>query len=214
MLPLKSNSQTEDTVSAYLQRKDRVTYVFPNNLLESVRKDAPSKHLDILLNVPRLRTGKLHNELEEALALLLSLGHSQRPEPLQVPAYPVLLLDRKPHPDQRLQEVDTINAGYIALFPFRPPDATDANGIGIGRGSIALRNRSEGRMDGASILLSPELNQPPATIPFLARPVQCHFAQLSLDLQYRLVVGIHRVVWESRARPTVRVTVTTLIDLL
>jgi len=147
-------------------------------------QNAPCEDLNILLDVSGLRARKLHDELEEPLTILLSLGHGQGPEAFEIAPYHVLLLDREAHGDQRFQQVDTIDTCHKAFVPLRPPDAADADGACR---PISLRDWPEGGVDCTPPLLPPELDQPPLVIPFLCGPVFRHVAQISLDLQYRLV---------------------------
>ena len=79
------------------------THIFANDFLQRVRQDLPWKHLDILLDVARLRIGELHDELEEVLAVGLAFGNGHRSETFEVAADAILLFHRESHGHQRLQ---------------------------------------------------------------------------------------------------------------
>lgn len=56
------------------------TYVFANDLLQRGSQIFPVEYLDILLDIPRFRSGKCHDDLEKLLAIRFALGHCQWPE--------------------------------------------------------------------------------------------------------------------------------------
>src|SRR4051794_16619600 len=66
--------------------------VFRDDLGQCLSQDAPWKHLDVLLNVPRLRVSKRHDDFEELFALGLRLADCQWSEPLEVASDSVLLV--------------------------------------------------------------------------------------------------------------------------
>ena len=78
--------------------------------------------------------GELHDQLEEALPLLLALGHRQQPE--ATPSPPPSPPDDEARGDRRLEQVDSANAGGEALVPLGPPNAADSHGV---RRLVALR---------------------------------------------------------------------------
>ncbi|KAJ2969426.1 hypothetical protein NUW54_g12965 [Trametes sanguinea] len=91
------------------------TYVFRYDLIEGLGQHRPIKHLHILLNVPWLGGGEVHDLLEELLRANLILGDGLRAETLQVPTDPVLLLDVEDVPDEALEEEDDVDGSDAAL---------------------------------------------------------------------------------------------------
>lgn len=76
------------------------TYIFADNLLQSMRQDLPGIDLDVFFNVSRLGLRETHDDLEEFLAVRLGLRHRERPEALEIPTDAIFLLHRKPNRHQ------------------------------------------------------------------------------------------------------------------
>lgn len=106
-------------------RRAGIDAVLANNLLEGRFKNFPWEYLDVLLNVAGLGVGKAHDDLEELLAIWLSLGDCLRMEAFQVTANTVLLLDTETvrRGDQLLEKVNSVDRCDITLAFFGPPDA-------------------------------------------------------------------------------------------
>ena len=71
------------------------TYVFADDLVQSLLKYRPVENLDIFLDNSRLWLGKSHNELEEVLALGFTFRCSVWLVALQIATNAVLLVDAK-----------------------------------------------------------------------------------------------------------------------
>lgn len=76
------------------------TYIFPNDLLQCMCENFPWKYFHVLLDIPRLRVGKIHDNLEKILAVRLSFRDCGRSETFEVAADPIFLLHRKSYGDQ------------------------------------------------------------------------------------------------------------------
>ncbi len=143
------------------------THVFPDNLLQRRAKDTPGEHLDILFDIPRLRIRERHDQLEEILCARLVLGDRDRPEPLEIPPYPILLLDRESQADQCLEQVNRVDRSHKTFILVRSVDARDDNAV---RDVFGLLDRSESGVNDRAILPSPELDQSSLRMPFLLVP--------------------------------------------
>lgn len=92
-------------------------------------EDPPREHLDILLNIPRLRVRESHDDLEELLAFRLGLGNGEWTEPFEISANPIFLFDGEAHANKTFQKIDGVYASHVALIFALPIDATDANAV-------------------------------------------------------------------------------------
>lgn len=54
------------------------------------------KEFDVFLNIPWLGIGRLHDDIEEFLAIHLGLGHRERSADFEVSSDTVLFFDREP----------------------------------------------------------------------------------------------------------------------
>lgn len=160
------------------------TYVFADDLLQGHRQDLPGEDLDILLDVTRFGIGESHDDLEELLAIGLSLGHGEWSEPLQVATNAVLLLDCEASGYKLLKEVDGVDTGDKALVLLLPPDATDAHTVVW---SLVDCHGSKCRRDCATRLRSLEVYDSSLGIPLFHGPVLGHGVQVSLYFQDSLV---------------------------
>lgn len=159
------------------------TYIFANDFFQGMAQDFPGEDLDILLDVPRLWRRETHDDLEKVITLRLRLRNSERPKAFKIPPNSILLLDGKPHADQRLEQVNGIHARDEAFLPPGPVDAADANTVWC---PILWGNRPEVGMDGAPALESSELDQTPLHIELLPAPILGHGIQVAVEFQYCL----------------------------
>ena len=120
--PTSTNCRVRQTI------QEKKTYVFGNDLVESLGQHSPVEDLDVLLDVPRFRRGKVHDLLEELLGANLVLGHGLWAEALEVPADPVLLLDVEDVADETLEQEDDIDRRDTALRSRRLPGPTASGG--------------------------------------------------------------------------------------
>lgn len=172
-----------------LQRKKSTTYVFTNDLLQRMAKYPPGEYFDVLLNIARLWGGEAHDHLEEVFAIGFCFRNSKWPEAFQVPANTILLFHGESNTNQRLKEVDRIDARYEAFIFTIPVDATNADTVGS---TVFGSNWVKIRMDGAPTLHTSELNQATLGLTLLFGPAFCHRVQAAIELQNSLR-GIHGI---------------------
>ena len=105
--------------------------VLSNNLLEGRLQNLPGKHLDVLLDIAGFGVGKAHDDLEELLAVGLSLGHRLGVESFQVTADTVLLLDTETgwRGNKLLEKINSVDRCDITLALFSPPYARNADAV-------------------------------------------------------------------------------------
>jgi len=165
-----------------------VTCIFANDLLQGRCQDPPWEDLHVLLDVARFGVRKPHDQLEEVLAIRLSLRHRRWAETLKVSPDPILLLDREANCDQRLEQRDRVHTRDVTLLLLRPPDAADADGVW---NAVLWSDRFETRGDDAAVLLASELNEASLCFPLLWCPFLYHCVEVASELD--LSLGVRRV---------------------
>ena len=58
---------SNNSLASLTCKKESVTHVFREDLVYCLRQGFPVEHLDVLLNIARLRSGKIHDLREEIL---------------------------------------------------------------------------------------------------------------------------------------------------
>lgn len=99
--------------------------VFAYDFLESMGQQSPSKHFDILFDIPWFRVREIHDQLEKVCRVVPAFADGQGTEAFQVASDPVLLLHGKLDANQTLQEIDTVHGGDEVVIAFLPVDAGD-----------------------------------------------------------------------------------------
>jgi hypothetical protein len=97
--------------------------VFAYDFLESMGQQSPSKHFDVLFDIPWFWVGEIHDQLEEGRAVFPAFANGQGSEAFQVASDPILLLHGKPDANQALQEINTVYRGDEVVVTFLPVDA-------------------------------------------------------------------------------------------
>lgn len=160
-----------------LGEKSNHTHVFPNDLLQSMAQDLPRENLHVLLDIAGLRCWEPHDDLEEFLTVRLSLGNSKWSETLQVSPNSILLFHSEPHPNQRFEKVNGIDARHKALVFIVPVDAADADAV---RSALLGSNGRKVCMDGAAMLVAAELYQTPFGIMLILTPALGHRVKVAI----------------------------------
>jgi len=153
-------------------------------------QDFPGEHLHILLDVARLGMRKAHDGFEKILTVNLGLGHCQWAESFQVAADSVLLFDSESDADKGFKQIDCVDTGDKVFILFFPPNATDADAAGA---AILRSDRVEFGSDRAVTLCALELDQTSASRVLLGGPVLRHGVKVTLELEGRLVMGVHSI---------------------
>ena len=171
---------------------EKATHVFSDDFLQCLAQHVPWKHLDILFNIPRLRVGKAHYELEKLFRARLALADRDRPEPFQVSPDPVLFLPRKATPDERFEEVDRIDRrdiAHVGLFAVDTRDDDTAARLLLLFEPFGLRDGVADGSDGRAGLSAPELDETAAVRPFFRRPPTGHVAEVRAEIEGRFGDG-------------------------
>lgn len=152
-------------------------------------QDLPWENLDVFLDIPRLRIRKPHDDFEKLFTVSFGLGYRERSEPFEVTSNPVLLLNGEAHSDERLKQEDRVNARHVTVFLLLPPDAADADTVGL---TVLWCHGLKVGMDGASVLSPSELNETALRIPLLDAPLFRHQVKVAIEFQDRLG-GVHGI---------------------
>lgn len=159
--------------------------ILANDLLECHRQDLPREDLDVLFDIPRLRIGEAHDNLEEVLTVRLALGHCERLEALEVPSNTILLFDSEASSNERFQKQDRVDARDKCLFLLLPPDAVDGAGVIF---PFVLTDHLEAGMDVIALLLPLEDDDLTHCRQFLLRPDIGHFVEVTLEMESSFAV--------------------------
>lgn len=156
------------------------THVFPDDLLQGVAQNLPGENFDILLDVAGLRSREAHDDLEELFAVLLGFRNSKGSEAFQISTNTVLLLDSETYTNERLEQVDGVNACDEALILAFPANAANANAVW---GPLFRGHGLEISIDGASSLSPGELHKPALGHLLVLIPAFGHAIQVAIKLQ-------------------------------
>lgn len=161
------------------------TYIFADNLFQSLLKYVPFKCLHILFDDSRSGIGKSHDKLKEAIALGLAFRYGAWFEAFEVATNAILLFSSKAYTNQRLQKRNGIDTGDVIRVAFFPIDAADAAFIPLMWQSwLVCADGFVVGVDGSPILFPPKSDYPSLQSTLFLRPIALHRFQITAHLKH------------------------------